>query len=116
MAGMLLHLGLIVDLQQAGKLYEDCEIFLLRMLVAARAMRVRDGVLHAEVGTAVVGGDGIALGRMLAIAAHRIDPPEEVPFARPGRCWPHSAPGHRDCWSLQARLQGAHICVSGCAV
>src|SRR5579871_261501 len=44
-AGTLLHEGLIAAMQQVGQLYEDGEVFVPEMLVAARAMSAALAVL-----------------------------------------------------------------------
>src|SRR5664280_189966 len=62
-AGTLLHDGLIAAMKQVGQLYEEGEIFVPEMLVAARAMSAALGVLKPQLISQGVPASGkVAIG------------------------------------------------------
>ena len=62
-AGMLLQDGLIAAMKQVGQLYEEGEIFVPEMLVAARAMSAALGVLKPQLVSQGVKSSGkVAIG------------------------------------------------------
>src|ERR1017187_5138975 len=62
-AGVLLREGLIAGMAQVGKLYEEGEIFVPEMLVAARAMTAALGVLKPHLVAEGVASSGkVAIG------------------------------------------------------